>query len=202
MTARMARIPSGRESTVRRGVTGQHVRRLRQAWAYLADAGGGRVIRHRGAIRGLSVAAVESTADSPVNLLLVASFKARPGHSMASSPDDQAFEAIRSGQDPNDRLTFKAGEVSVSVTEAIVWLPFLVLFVTGWIAIVVALPPAQRQPFIGYTLGWLALVTGDLTVSHVAKAVGTLLAVLVAFVAYIWIYRWVVGRLVAYADQR
>lgn len=118
------------------------------------------------------------------------------------SPDDESFDAIWSEETPGGRLSFKAGDSYVSATEPIVWVPFLVLLVTGWVALAALLPPEVAAQFIELTLGSLAQTVTNVSISVLGLLIANLVVLGIAFYLYTWVFRWVVGRLLEYTDER
>lgn len=114
---------------------------------------------------------------------------------MAKSPEDELFEALWSDEPRRNPLTFKAGETYVSVTEPVVWLPFLVLLVIGWVALAALLPPEAAGRFIELTLGSLARAITAFSIPALGLLAGNIVGLAVAFYCYTWIFRWIVGWL-------
>lgn len=121
---------------------------------------------------------------------------------MADGPEDQVLASIWSNKRRDGLLTFNVGEVSVSVTDAVVWFPFLVLLVTGWVGLVAILPSGSRQQFIDLALGWLQLANGDFSTPVLLSLIGNLVGLVLAFVLYTRVYSLVVGLLLAYTGER
>lgn len=115
---------------------------------------------------------------------------------MAKSPEDELFDALWPDESPSDPLSFKAGETYVSATEPVVWLPFLILLVIGWVALAVLLPPDLATQFIDLTLGSLVQTLTGISISVLGLLLANLIGLMVAFYLYTWVFRVVVGRLV------
>lgn len=120
---------------------------------------------------------------------------------MAKSPEDELFDALWSGETPGGPLSFKAGETYVSATEPIVFVPFLVLLITGWVALAALLPPELADQFVELTLGSLAQIITGFSMSVLGLLAANLVGLAIAFYLYTWVFRWFVGRLIEYTDE-
>lgn len=119
---------------------------------------------------------------------------------MAKSPEDDLFDALWPDESRSNPMSFKAGEIYVSATEPVVWLPFLVLLVIGWVALAVLLPPDLAAQFIDLTLGSLVQTLTEFSISVLGRLLANLIGLMFAFYLYTWVFRIVVGGLVKYTE--
>lgn len=116
---------------------------------------------------------------------------------VAGGPEDRVLDSIYSAQDRRSRLAVKIGEVYVSVAEPVIWLPFLILLLIGWISIVAFLPAEMGTRFIDLTAGSFARAVTDFSLSVLPALVGNIAGLVLTFYLYIRVVKWVVGRVLA-----
>lgn len=113
-------------------------------------------------------------------------------------PEDEVIASIWAAKSKPRLLSVRIGEVHHSVTEPIVWFPFLLLVIVGWVGLVSFLPPDLAGEFIDVTFGWVAILSGDRSstvwVSLVADIVGLVAVFLVYAKVYGAVIGWFLGR--------